>query len=54
MPFYKLFYVVNAILEVTEGRDREPQKQPQDFMNCASAEEAELDIPEETITKLIE
>lgn len=47
MPFYKLFYVVNAILEMTEGKDREPaQKQHQDFMNYASAEETEIDIPE--------
>lgn len=47
MPFYKLFYVVNAIIEMTEGKDREPsQKQQQDFMNYASAEETEIDIPE--------
>lgn len=55
MPFYKLFYVVNAILEMTEGKDREPAQKPsQDFMNYAAAEEAEIDIPEETVAKLIE
>jgi hypothetical protein len=48
-PLYKLFYVVNAILQLTEEKDPNPRK---DELECKMLDESPLDIAEDAILGL--